>query len=60
MSKTTERIKVAMRCRPLNEKEIRGKHTDIVTIDEKRKEITLTHPKKTATFTFDFVYGQNS
>ena len=61
MSKTSERIKVAMRCWPLTKKEQKKQAKEIVYADRKRKELIIKDPrdsnKKPVMFTYDYVYG---
>ena len=61
MQKTSERIKVAMRCRPLTKKERKKDSKEIVYADSKRKELIIKDPrdsnKKPIMFTYDYVYG---
>ena len=56
----SETVKVAVRCRPLNDKE--KNEEKVVEVKEKRKEIFLYNKKKDQTkqFTFDFVYSEKS
>ena len=57
-----EAVKVAIRCRPLNEKEVSQGHTKIVHINHARGEINVMkgegeEPKQ---FTFDMAYGDEA
>jgi len=60
-----EAVKVVVRCRPLNQKELNEKRDDIVTIDKDLGQISI-RPSKDApadqakTFTFNAVYGPDS
>ena len=57
-----ETVKVAVRCRPLSKNEQNGVYTNVVSIEEQRKEIFLTNSKTSQTkqYTFDYVYSQTS
>lgn len=64
-STSAECVKVVVRCRPLDEKEIRDGHERIVDIDVNKGCITIHNPKGSNTepprnFTFDAVYDWNS
>lgn len=55
-----EAVKVAIRCRPINDKELSQGHTKIVNINVTRKEIIVQRPfgsEEPKQFTFDHVYG---
>lgn len=58
----SECIKVAVRCRPLNDKENKEHSKKVVSVDQSRNEIFLTHPQssKKKQFTFDYTYDENS
>ncbi|XP_043233135.1 kinesin-like protein KIF3B [Amphibalanus amphitrite] len=60
----SESVKVVLRCRPLNNKEITSRYEKILEIDSKRGQITLRNPKKKdeepREYTFDAVYDSNS
>lgn len=62
MEKNEERIKVAMRCRPLISRE--EKAQEIIYIDKTRNEVIIRDPedkkKKPVVFTYDFVYDKSS
>ncbi|XP_072371071.1 kinesin-like protein KIF3B isoform X2 [Scyliorhinus torazame] len=63
--KSSESVKVVVRCRPINEKEIAGGYGRIVDIDAKLGQILVKTPKAgpselPKTFTFDAVYDYNS
>lgn len=64
MQKNEERIKVAMRCRPLIEKELSENQSEIIYVDKSRTEVIIKDPsvkkKKPVVFTYDFVYDKNS
>ena len=58
-----EAVKVAIRCRPLNDKEIAQGHTKAVTIKSDRGEITVQKPfqaDEPKQFTFDMAYGDDA
>ncbi|KAH9500474.1 Kinesin-like protein kif3b [Bulinus truncatus] len=64
-SNKSESVKVVVRCRPLNEKEIADGHVRVVDMDVKRGVIEVKNPKAGNTeppkkFTFDSVYDWNS
>lgn len=44
MTSKSESIKVVVRCRPMNKKEIANKNQDIVSVDSKRKMIACKNP----------------
>ena len=58
----SECIKVAVRCRPLNPKEIKQNCSKVIKVDQSRNEIFLNHPKnkKKKQFTFDYTYDEKS
>ncbi|XP_067856536.1 kinesin-like protein KIF3B isoform X2 [Heptranchias perlo] len=63
--KSSESVKVVVRCRPMNEKEIAGGYGRIVDIDVKLGQILVKTPRGgpselPKTFTFDAVYDYNS
>ncbi|XP_038659317.1 kinesin-like protein KIF3B isoform X1 [Scyliorhinus canicula] len=63
--KSSESVKVVVRCRPINEKEIAGGYGKVVDIDAKLGQILVKNPKAgpselPKTFTFDAVYDYNS
>lgn len=63
MENTSERVKVVMRCRPLSKKEKSSKNSEIICVDEKRKELIIKDvkkKKKPIKFTYDFVYSKTS
>ena len=61
MSKNTETVKVIVRARPMNKKEIDNGSTSIVDMDGALCSCTLNQPnEKPRTFTFDMVYGADS
>ena len=45
--KSSETVKVVVRCRPLNKKEIEKNHESIVEMDVKLGQININHPKST-------------
>ena len=57
-----EAVKVAIRCRPLNDKETTQGHVKIVNINKARGEISVQKPQveETKQFTFDMVYGDDA
>jgi len=58
-----ECVKVAVRCRPMNSKEIERGSVEVVSVNESEKTITLNQPGERADarkFTYDYVYGVNS
>ncbi|XP_048730385.1 kinesin-like protein KIF3B isoform X2 [Ostrea edulis] len=64
-STSAECVKVVVRCRPLDEKEIRDGHERIVDMDVNKGTITIHNPKGSNSepprnFTFDAVYDWNS
>ncbi|XP_070565590.1 kinesin-II 95 kDa subunit-like [Ptychodera flava] len=65
MSKKAESVKVVVRCRPMNEKEVAAGHDRVVDMDVKKGVITISNPKAShgeapRQFTFDAVYDWNS
>ncbi|CAH1255107.1 kinesin-II 95 kDa subunit-like isoform X2 [Branchiostoma lanceolatum] len=63
--KNAESVKVVVRCRPLNQKEIKDGHQRCVDMDVPRGVIQITNPNSRnteppKTFTFDAVYDWNS
>jgi hypothetical protein len=64
MDKNEERIKVAMRCRPLVTREKKDEAQEIIYIDKTRNELIIRDPsdkkKKPVVFTYDFVYDKES
>ena len=58
-----EAVKVAIRCRPLNDKEVSQGHTKVVNINKARGEILVQRPfqsEEPKQFTFDMTYGDES
>lgn len=58
-----EAVKVAIRCRPMNDKEIQQGHQQAVTINPDRKEILVQKPftpDDPKQFTFDMTYGDQA
>jgi len=62
-SKKSENVKVVVRCRPLNDKEVKNNHESIVKMDVKMGQIEIGNPKSTGdpprSFTFDSIYDWN-
>ncbi|XP_069740064.1 kinesin-like protein KIF3B isoform X3 [Narcine bancroftii] len=63
--RSSESVKVVVRCRPMDEKEVSGGYERIVRIDVKLGQILVKNPKGSPselpkTFTFDAVYDHNS
>lgn len=54
-----ECVKVAIRCRPMNTKELDAGHTQVVKINEKQGEIFVSRPSgdDPKQFTFDLAFG---
>ncbi|KAM6929405.1 kinesin-like protein KIF3B [Lycodopsis pacificus] len=65
-SKSSETVKVVVRCRPMNEKERDAKFGRVVAVDVKLGQILVRNPKEASSsdhpkvFTFDSVYDWNS
>lgn len=65
-SKSSESVKVVVRCRPMNEKECAAKFERVVSVDVKLGQIIVRNPREAAAselpkvFTFDSVYDWNS
>lgn len=64
-SKSSETVKVVVRCRPMNEKERVSKFERVVSVDVKLGQIMVRNPRDSSTgvhkiFTFDSVYDWNS
>ena len=64
-SKPQESVKVVVRCRPLNEKEVESNHASCVEMWTDRGLVEIKNPKlgptdPVKTFTFDAVYDWNS
>ncbi|KAL7398246.1 hypothetical protein ABVT39_006715 [Epinephelus coioides] len=65
-SKSSESVKVVVRCRPMNEKERAAKFERVVTVDVKLGQIIVRNPREASAselpkvFTFDSVYDSNS
>lgn len=58
----SECVKVAVRCRPLSQKEKDKSEQQIVQVDNKYSEISISNPSKPGEakrFTFDFTYSPN-
>ena len=65
MSKKTECVKVAVRCRPMSKDEKRDGRACVVSVDSNRGEISVFNSKTDAseppkTFTYDCTYGADS
>uniref|UniRef100_H2ZLU3 Kinesin-like protein n=1 Tax=Ciona savignyi TaxID=51511 RepID=H2ZLU3_CIOSA len=62
-SKNSECVKVVVRCRPLNQKEIEGNHESVVSMDVKTGQVQIKNPKAPLdppkSFTFDAIYDWN-
>lgn len=62
--KAAESVKVVVRCRPMNEKEVAAGYERVVDMDVKRGIVDLKNPAKAnevpKQFTFDAVYDWNS
>nr|AKS36881.1 KIF3A-like protein [Schmidtea mediterranea] len=61
----SDNVKVVMRCRPLNEKELKQGCVIAAQVNELNGSITITNPKASVDdppkqFTFDYVFGPNS
>ncbi|KAF3859787.1 hypothetical protein F7725_000042 [Dissostichus mawsoni] len=65
-SKSSETVKVVVRCRPMNEKEKAAKFERVVSVDVKLGQIIVRNPREAAAnehpkvFTYDSVYDWNS
>ncbi|XP_056129894.1 kinesin-like protein KIF3B [Lampris incognitus] len=65
-SKSSESVKVVVRCRPMNEKERAAKFERVVSVDVKLGQIIVRNPREASAydhpkvFTFDSVYDWNS
>lgn len=65
-SKSSETVKVVVRCRPMNEKERIAKFERVVSVDVKLGQIMVRNPREASAsdvpkvFTFDSVYDSNS
>lgn len=65
-SKSSETVKVVVRCRPMNEKERAAKFERVVSVDVKLGQIIVRNPREASAndhhklFTFDSVYDWNS
>ena len=63
-SKDPETVKVVVRCRPMNKKEIEDQRTRIVDMDLKTNQVRVKNPKDVREtpkpFTFDKIYDWNS
>lgn len=65
-SKSSESVKVVVRCRPMNGKELAAKFEQMVSVDVKLGQIIVRNPREASAselkkvFTFDSVYDCNS
>ncbi|XP_078110381.1 kinesin-like protein KIF3B [Sander vitreus] len=65
-SKSSESVKVVVRCRPMNEKERAAKFERVVSVDVKLGQIIVRNPREASAselpkiFTYDSVYDSNS
>uniref|UniRef100_A0A8B9JPG4 Kinesin-like protein n=1 Tax=Astyanax mexicanus TaxID=7994 RepID=A0A8B9JPG4_ASTMX len=65
-SKSSEAVKVVVRCRPMNEKERAANFERVVSVDVKLGQVAVRNPKGASShehpkvFTFDSVYDWNS
>lgn len=65
-SKSSESVKVVVRCRPMNDKELAAKFERMVSVDVKLGQIIVRNPREASAselpkvFTFDSVYDSNS
>ncbi|XP_068186921.1 kinesin-like protein KIF3B [Antennarius striatus] len=65
-SKNSESIKVVVRCRPMNKKELTSNFESVVSVDVKLRQIIVRNPKDVSAtellrvFTFDSVYDWTS
>jgi hypothetical protein len=61
MGKSTESVKVVVRCRPFNSREKASNEKSIVVVNEKRNTIDVEKPTgERKQFTFDQVFGEAS
>ncbi|XP_037131653.1 kinesin-like protein KIF3B [Syngnathus acus] len=65
-SKSSESVKVVVRCRPMNEKELAATYECVVSVDVRFGQIIVRNPREASAgelpkvFTFDSVYDCNS
>ncbi|XP_051913806.1 kinesin-like protein KIF3B [Hippocampus zosterae] len=65
-TKSSESVKVVVRCRPMNEKELAATYDCVVSVDVKFGQIIVRNPREASAgelpkvFTFDSVYDCNS
>ncbi|XP_030590421.1 kinesin-like protein KIF3B isoform X5 [Archocentrus centrarchus] len=65
-TKSSESVKVVVRCRPMNEKEQAAKYERVISVDVKLGQIIVRNPRESSgnelpkVFTFDAVYDWNS
>ena len=63
MKDKNEAVRVAIRCRPLNSKEISANNVKVVNINKQRNEIIVSKPyaqEEAKQFTFDNTYGDDA
>ena len=63
LSDKNEAVKVAIRCRPMNDKELSQGHTKVVNVNHGRGEIIVQKPfggEEPKQFTFDMAYGSEA
>ncbi|KAJ7413394.1 putative Polycomb group protein ASXL1 [Willisornis vidua] len=63
--KSSESVRVVVRCRPMNSKELTASYEKVVNVDVKLGQVSVKNPRATShelpkTFTFDAVYDWNS
>ncbi|KAI8503019.1 Kinesin-like protein kif3a [Branchiostoma belcheri] len=60
----SDNVRVVVRCRPMNEKEVREQYKQVVKVDEVTGQVTVTKPNSPneppKQFTFDTVFGPDS
>ena len=62
-TKDNDNVKVAVRCRPLNQRETQLKSKYVIDVDSTNNQMVLKKPenmKLTKTFRFDYVYDEKS
>eukprot|EP00730_Choanoeca_flexa_P020131 TRINITY_DN9839_c0_g1_i2.p3 TRINITY_DN9839_c0_g1~~TRINITY_DN9839_c0_g1_i2.p3 ORF type:complete len:101 (+),score=7.83 TRINITY_DN9839_c0_g1_i2:164-466(+) len=61
-SSQSDNVKVIVRCRPLNSKEVETSCKEVVSVNHKRKTISVEEEGtgKIKPFTFDAAYGKDS
>lgn len=63
LTEKNEAVKVCIRCRPMNEKEIAAGHAKVVDVPRDRPEIWIQRPfaqEEPKQFTFDLTYGDEA